>query len=126
MALAFDRRGQIASCQIVRGISQLLPWEHAKAITQVVARCGIGGAVYIRAGIEGIERIAGGNTSVDVVECLEMIGVRSKASAPAFAKDAPHSVIHHLLWAAARATHLPNRLLRRDGRKASPDRMQRT
>ncbi len=125
MAIAFNRRRQIASCQIVGGISQLLPWEHLKATTQVVVGRGIGGAVYICAGIEGIERVAGGTTSVNVVECFEVIGVGSKAGAPAFAEDAPHGVIHDLLWAAARATHLPDRLLSRDGRKVSPDRMQR-
>src|SRR5689334_18869355 len=98
MALDVQRRAEIASCQIARRIGQLFPRKHTKTALKIVLGLAFYCAVYIRAGIEGIERIARRNTLVDVIGRLQVISVRAVTRPPALAKYPPHRVIQHLLW----------------------------
>ena len=70
VAIAVDRRCQVALCHILRGISQLRPWERDKTRLQSVRGSLINRVVDIRARIECIEGVASGNTAIDVVGCL--------------------------------------------------------
>ncbi len=61
--------------------------------------------------IDGEKGKTGLQAQVNISRCFQVIGVRPHGRFPAFQKDTPGGIIHHLAWCAAGAVHLADGLL---------------
>ena len=94
--------------QIGRAAVEQHPRQVGHHLAQGFDRRGIGPIIDVRAGIDRIEGIPGGGADVDIVGCLEVIGVGPEAAAPAFLENTPHGVVHNALRGAAGAGVFPH------------------
>src|SRR5579875_443360 len=110
--LTLHRSGKI-TCLYIRGrIFQLLPGQSLPTCTQHICAHAICRALDIFSWIKGVKGITGSDTVFYILWRFKMVGIGTKAGAPAFGEDAPHGIIHYLLWCTTGACHLTNRLLR--------------
>src|SRR5579884_1119757 len=102
-------RSKIACQQILRRILQCVPGKRFELLMQHSNRCCC--VIDMLSRIKRIEGVACGHTTINIFRGLQMIGVSSKAGAPALGKDSPHGIIKYLLWTAPGTGHLANGLL---------------